>query len=1025
MQSQIQTPARGAAASHCIILCAGIATPPIEPYTQHMPKCFLPIAGQPILHHIVKMFVNQGISSFTVVIGAHAQFFSEEVRKDLRALGGASPSSSDADEALDIEFVENTFFWNNGPADSLRLGYTHFREKMDSFHLLGEQDGKTSSNKSMKPSSNKSFFRNVYVCYGDTVFTDVALRKLVSASATNALLVDRSSTTGLGAGVSCCSGGAAGVPLLGSPQDGISSSRSASKDACLSGGGQNKGNYEGSGGGGVSSTSANNSNLGTNGNGNVGAGGTGIISAGATTTTAAAVSGGSSRGPSPTTSSPLAGGTQYGGLFNLPRGAKSRETGVGELELCSVVSTKEGVKVIDQIGKNLLSRGVEPFGEFTGLFRAKLSTMDRLVQFKQDGSSATGSTNILQMNMVSGERFVPDLLRKAAPGEFSAVAIFGNRREIHSSQDLLQANSELCYLSDQDGRREYIKAIGSRLLAEANDLKRPVDVIAQELNFPEGLLDELLNGNVELETAQEILRRVNTNYPVSLNALWVEPDDCFHGIRVCRATQSEVSKRVLNRINKDGFRTAYYEYRDCAMSRLGPFRPEWIRELRCVRDSDPNNPDVAFNNGHLLFQSTFFIGPVNFYYMEPDGTKRCCEMNTGDSNWIAPFVPHSFTNRGAPDEFACIIACTYGAGIVNCLQSIGSLHPSLEKYSGDMRHPVSHFRANLLRYAQNDCFSSLDDLATRLLEKEVADGDTSAANDLGFMTLSASGQPLTEVLVKEVVLGHDDPSRTPAREISTNAPSSTAGISSSSERETALAARAEPSDVDYERSYFPRLPTFEECRILARELHCLPEDLYVSEEGLRLPVEVSRRGQGAKRRQGNCFYERLACSEHHSMIKSFDVEIHPSDQHTTACREDSTWSQIAVHQFGYNYSETELQLYHHIGSWVDDHVDKNSFRSHGEGRRIMQSIQPGDSFYIQPGVKYSFDIEPPETTAEDGKTKGLEDGSKKSTDHNTKAARIYLVRIPGHLTRELMREVSLCDQRGKPRIGNETRRWYS
>ena len=28
----------------------------------------------------------------------------------------------------------------------------------------------------------------------------------------------------------------------------------------------------------------------------------------------------------------------------------------------------------------------------------------------------------------------------------------------------------------------------------------------------------------------------------------------------------------------------------------------------------PDNPDVAYNNGHLLFQATFFIGPVNFYY---------------------------------------------------------------------------------------------------------------------------------------------------------------------------------------------------------------------------------------------------------------------------------------------------------------------------------------------------------------------------------------------------------------------------
>ena len=49
-----------------------------------------------------------------------------------------------------------------------------------------------------------------------------------------------------------------------------------------------------------------------------------------------------------------------------------------------------------------------------------------------------------------------------------------------------------------------------------------------------------MNGDLELELAQEILRKVNVNYPVSLNALWVEPDDCQFGVRVCRKLQSQV-----------------------------------------------------------------------------------------------------------------------------------------------------------------------------------------------------------------------------------------------------------------------------------------------------------------------------------------------------------------------------------------------------------------------------------------------------------------------------------------------------
>ena len=41
------------------------------------------------------------------------------------------------------------------------------------------------------------------------------------------------------------------------------------------------------------------------------------------------------------------------------------------------------------------------------------------------------------------------------------------------------------------------------------------------------------------------------------------------------------------------------------MSKLGPFKPEWIKELRNVNDSDPRNPEIAYNNGHFLHQLTF------------------------------------------------------------------------------------------------------------------------------------------------------------------------------------------------------------------------------------------------------------------------------------------------------------------------------------------------------------------------------------------------------------------------------------
>ena len=101
-------------------------------------------------------------------------------------------------------------------------------------------------------------------------------------------------------------------------------------------------------------------------------------------------------------------------------------------------------------------------------------------------------------------------------------------------------------------------------------------------------------------------------------------------------SESIESSRVYSRLNKDGVATEYYEYRDAAIIKIKPFRPEWIKELRIVDNNDPNNPDVAYNNGHLMHQMTTFVGPVNFYW-EVNGKKFCKEMNTGDSNFITPF----------------------------------------------------------------------------------------------------------------------------------------------------------------------------------------------------------------------------------------------------------------------------------------------------------------------------------------------------------------------------------------------------
>ncbi len=207
----------------------------------------------------------------------------------------------------------------------------------------------------------------------------------------------------------------------------------------------------------------------------------------------------------------------------------------------------------------------------------------------------------------------------------------------------------------------YRKLLGARVLSEANDLKRTRQALASELGRPQAFVDAVIEGTASVADAQDLMRSMAEVYPISLSDLWLERDDSDDGVIIMTGDASERTARVFDRQDRDGNLTPYYEYRDTAMSRLGPFKPEWIRELRMVDDANPDNPDVAYNNGHLMHQQTFFIGEVNFYWAL-GGKNHCAEMNTGDSNYITPFVPHSFTSRN-PDAPGLIVAVTFGGEI--------------------------------------------------------------------------------------------------------------------------------------------------------------------------------------------------------------------------------------------------------------------------------------------------------------------------------------------------------------------------
>ena len=213
-----------------------------------------------------------------------------------------------------------------------------------------------------------------------------------------------------------------------------------------------------------------------------------------------------------------------------------------------------------------------------------------------------------------------------------------------------------------------MRAQGQRILSELNDFKRTVASCATELGWPEADVQQVIDGDAAPAQVKALIDAMCAMYPVNRADLELGEDDTRHGVKVMKLAESKKTARVFKRRNRNGELTPYYEYRDTATSRLSSFRPEWIKELRVVDDLDPKNPDAIYNNGHFMHQVTFFVGPVNFYYKI--GEQYICEeMNTGDSNYITPYFPHSFTARNAEEE-AYIVAVTFGGDVRRSLDEL-------------------------------------------------------------------------------------------------------------------------------------------------------------------------------------------------------------------------------------------------------------------------------------------------------------------------------------------------------------------
>ena len=202
---------------------------------------------------------------------------------------------------------------------------------------------------------------------------------------------------------------------------------------------------------------------------------------------------------------------------------------------------------------------------------------------------------------------------------------------------------------------------GIRLRQILNDLKRRPEDASKELKISKKKINNILKGKQKLDL--RIIKKMIKIWPVSINSFinynFLTKKD--PQIIICKCDYSKKTSRIMKRGGID-----YYEYRDTAMARFAPFRPEWIRTICKVKNNKANNSKVIWNKGHLLHQFTYFVGNINFYYLNSKGKKKVSLMKTGDTMYISPYVPHSFASRDSKTNF--IIALTYLDKITNEVQ---------------------------------------------------------------------------------------------------------------------------------------------------------------------------------------------------------------------------------------------------------------------------------------------------------------------------------------------------------------------
>ena len=326
--------------------------------------------------------------------------------------------------------------------------------------------------------------------------------------------------------------------------------------------------------------------------------------------------------------------------------------------------------------------------------------------------------------------------------------------------------------SMQEYPADYWVRQGARIRSTANDIKRNAEALAEELGEELTAIQDTFAGSAAVEVFERVINKMVETYPLSRLDLDVRRDDTDDGVVVQSPEASLASSRISDRANKLGHPTPYYEYRDAAMSSVGPYRPEWIKELRTVTADDARDPDVAYNSGHLMHQATFFVGPVNFYWKI--GDKAYVEqMDTGDSNYITPFIPHSFASRD-PKREAYIVAVTFYGKLEGIQRDLMVLDPlGVEEALLDLSNR-SRALAGILRRELTDAMLGLEQLTERtglsssrlaaFLNGSDFPADFPAMDELAVIS-EALGTNLRDLLPpesldpREVVVKHRSPER--------------------------------------------------------------------------------------------------------------------------------------------------------------------------------------------------------------------------------------------------------------------------